>query len=375
MTASDWFKKKIQTKFRSNWTKLFILTSILQLLAVIALESRVLHRNLQFREKVSDIESAYVCASPSKDRMTLIIQENVIFMIFQLFQLWFCLNAVIKQNTIQIISLTIINFLCALYGIVQIFEIVKWANDLTGACPSGVTGIEKEFFKVDFPLVVVLIIFALIMSLISFKLYQQFGWNIYKRIGADIKLQKVYKTMLIFVMLLKLDLFFVLLVSIEVFFAFSEDKGIGKIQFTFTLPKNIYYFHLAVTIMIFFLELLAYRSLQKEWKTGMITYVTLSTVTIIDFIMILKSATSTVSSSWYFFIVFLTIAIILCTATWVYAILVFRNFDKGLKNILSKNKEKENNNNEDFEEFEVGSSSQANAGVGGVGSKRFTIED
>jgi hypothetical protein len=98
------------------------------------------------------------------------------------------------------------------------------------------------------------------MSIISFKLYQQFGWNIYKKIGADINMQKLYRTMLLFVMLLKLDLFFVLLVSIEVFFAFSEDKGIGKIQFTFTLSRNLYYFHLGVTIMIFFLEVLAYRS-------------------------------------------------------------------------------------------------------------------
>lgn len=123
--------------------------------------------------------------------------------------------------------------------------------------------IRKEFFKVDFPLVVALIIFALVMSFISFKLYQQFGWNIYKKIGADIKLQKLYKAMLLFVMLLKLDLFFVLLVSIEVFFAFSEDKGIGKIQFTFTLSRNLYYFHLGVTIMIFFLEVLAYRSVSS----------------------------------------------------------------------------------------------------------------
>ncbi|PKK70711.1 hypothetical protein RhiirC2_745923 [Rhizophagus irregularis] len=359
-TISEWAR----TKFKSNWTRLFILTSILQLLAVVALESRVLVRNTKFREIVSGIEND--CARPSKDRMLLIIQENVIFMIFQLFQLWFCLNAVIKQNTIQIITLTVINFLCALYGIVQIVEIYKWANDLKSAC-GAVAEIQKEFFRVDFPLVVTLIIFALIMSLISFKLYQQFGWNIYKKIGADIKMQKLYKTMLLFVMLLKLDLFFLLLVSIEVFFAFSEDKGIGKIQFTFTLSRSLYYFHLGVTIMIFFLEVLAYRSLQKEWKNGMIIYIILSTVTIIDFIMILKSATSTVSNSWYFFIVFLSVSIILCTATWVYAILVYRNFDKGLKTVLSKNKKAVNTNNDP----EIGSSTQ----VSGNGGKRFTIED
>ncbi|CAB4411219.1 unnamed protein product [Rhizophagus irregularis] len=87
---SEWAK----TKFKSNWTRLF-------------------HSNIHITITcVSGIEND--CARPSKDRMLLIIQENVIFMIFQLFQLWFCLNAVIKQNTIQIITLTVINFLCAL---------------------------------------------------------------------------------------------------------------------------------------------------------------------------------------------------------------------------------------------------------------------
>ena len=107
------------------------------------------------------------------------------------------------------------------------------------------------------------------MAIISYALYKEFGWKNYKKIGADIKMQKIYETMLIFVMLLKLNLFFVLLLSIEVFFAFSEDKGIsapGNIDFTFKLPKGLYYFHLVITIMIFFLELVAYRSVSISFR-------------------------------------------------------------------------------------------------------------
>jgi hypothetical protein len=105
------------------------------------------------------------------------------------------------------------------------------------------------------------------MAVISFSLYKQFGWNIYKKIGADVNMQKIYKTMLVFVMLLKLDLFFVLLVSIEVFFAFSQDnEDIASIGFTFKIPKRLYYFHMVITIMIFFLELLAYRAVSIYFR-------------------------------------------------------------------------------------------------------------
>jgi hypothetical protein len=62
----------------------------MQLIAIVILESRVLSRNKKLQEAVPDV----IDCKNSKDRMTLIIQENVIFLIFQAFQLWFCLNAV-----------------------------------------------------------------------------------------------------------------------------------------------------------------------------------------------------------------------------------------------------------------------------------------
>jgi hypothetical protein len=356
MNISDWIRKQLGRLSKSNWTKLFIAVSVTQLFAVIALESRVLHRNIKFRERVIQTIDSGQCDNdlqPSRDRMSLIITENASFILFQVFQLWFCINALVNQNTIQIITLSIINFLCGFFGLVQIFEIIKWTNDLMDLCE--VQGIQKQFMRIDAPLVAVLILFALIMALICFKLYQEFGWNIYKKIGADLQMQKIYKTMLIFVMLLKLDLFFVLLMSVEVFFAFGEDKGLGKLgkklDFTFILPKYLYYFHLGVTILIFFLELIAYRSVRKESKTGMKAYIALSVIVVIDFVLLLRYATSTVENSWYFFIVFLSVAIILCSATWVYAILVYRNFEKGLEAILSRNKNKSNN-----DDPEVGSS-------------------
>ncbi|CAI2172968.1 18253_t:CDS:2 [Funneliformis geosporum] len=357
-TLSKWLAKITESK----WTKLFVLASITQLLAVIVLESRVLRRNMDFKAIIiRNIQNDVDCdLNPSKDRMSLIIQENAIFMIFQLFQLYFCLNAVINQNTIQIITLTVINFVCGFYGIVQIFEIKKWNSDLSSVLCQNID-FDRQFSSHDIPLVIVLVGFSLIMAFISFKLYQQFGWNNYKKIGADINVQKIYKATLIFVMLLKLDLFFVFLLSIEVFFLFSEkSENDKKLEFTFTLPKKVYYFHMVVTIMIFFLEILAYRSLRKEWRKGMFAYIVLSTVTIVDFVIILRSATNTVNNNWYFFIVFLSVAIVLCLTTWLYAVLIFKNFGKGLALIFKK---KENH----LQDPEVGGSTQ--------GEKRFIIEE
>ncbi|RHZ75274.1 hypothetical protein Glove_216g132 [Diversispora epigaea] len=356
--------KKFKTRVtESKWTKFFVLASILQLCCVVFLETRVLLRNYDFKESVTDRYNFHLgngdnCnLKPSIDRMSLIAQENIIFMIFQVFQLWFCLNAIYNQNIMQIITIAIINFICGLFGIVQIFEISKWATDLDKTCEGESALIDKNFVKFDVPLVICLILFATIIAFLSFRLYQQFGWNIYKKIGADIKIQKIYKTMLIFVMYLKLDLFFVLVTAIEVFLSFSVDTS-GS-SYTFTLPNKLYYFHLGITIMILFLEILAYRSLRLESKIGMVSYLVLSLFTVVDFIILLKFATDKISQSWYFFIVIVVVAIILSLLTWVWTLFVLMNFDQGLDKYLNKTKDQDI----DLE------------GVTQTRPKRFTIED
>jgi hypothetical protein len=151
-----------------------------------------------------------------------------------------------------------------------------------------------------------------------------------KKIGADVKIQKMYKTMLIFVMLLKLSLFFVLMSAIEVIWAFNDGGDDGLLEFRFKFPKRLYYFHLATTILILLLLVLGYYSSQKEFKIGMVIYLILSTVALIDFILVLKESLRNIADSWYFFIVFIATAIIVSFTTWIWGIFAFLNFGKGL---------------------------------------------
>ncbi|CAG8749342.1 11244_t:CDS:2, partial [Dentiscutata heterogama] len=92
------FEKFKSRTLQSKWTKLFVLTSALQLIIIIALEGRVLQRNNAFRYKIlsqnNTITNETNCnLDPSYDRMFNIESENVVFIVFQLFQLFLCMNA------------------------------------------------------------------------------------------------------------------------------------------------------------------------------------------------------------------------------------------------------------------------------------------
>ncbi|CAJ0835674.1 7483_t:CDS:2 [Entrophospora sp. SA101] len=152
----SFFRKSYNRITSSKWTKLFVIVSILQLVVIVALETNVLLRNLRFKKKLEDIPSLDGCnLEPSIDRIEFIGEENAIFMMFQLFQLWFCINAV----------------------------------NLREACPRDNPLLEPAFTRHDFPLIAMLVAFASIMAFICWKLYLEFGWDIYKKIGADVKMQ------------------------------------------------------------------------------------------------------------------------------------------------------------------------------------------
>ncbi|CAJ0903889.1 5845_t:CDS:2 [Entrophospora sp. SA101] len=66
--------------------------------------------------------------------------------------------------------------------------------------------------------------FAASSLFFGYKLYQHFGWNIYKKIGANIQMQAMYRTYLVFLLLIKLDTFLLLGFQIlTLSFLFSEN--------------------------------------------------------------------------------------------------------------------------------------------------------
>ncbi|CAB4413198.1 unnamed protein product [Rhizophagus irregularis] len=159
-----------------------------------------------------------------------------------IFQMWLCFNAIYNQNTIQIITIAAANFFCASFGIIQMLEVRK-----------------------------------------CWKLYRQFGWNIYKKIGGDIQKQAMFRTY---------------------------------------LPKPFYLFHIAVSGLIFLNQIIGYRSVKKEMKLG------------------------SDKDSWYFFIIFLIVGIIMTLLSLIWSVFVYKNFGQGLQDHLDqKNKESSANNN------------------------------
>lgn len=80
--------------------------------------------------------------------------------------------------------------ICGVLGALQVVDGVKWLNALSHTSYS-IDALSKAE-KIEISLSVVLLSFAIIMSFLSYQMSKQFGWNIYKKLGADVKIQSMF---------------------------------------------------------------------------------------------------------------------------------------------------------------------------------------
>lgn len=83
-----------------------------------------------------------------------------------------------------------LNCLCAILGALEIVDGNKWLTLLEQTTYSTTPLAIAE--KIEIALAVVILAFAIVMSYLSYEMSKQFGWNIYKKIGADVRIQSKY---------------------------------------------------------------------------------------------------------------------------------------------------------------------------------------
>ncbi|PLW05913.1 hypothetical protein PCANC_27411 [Puccinia coronata f. sp. avenae] len=144
--------------------------------------------------------------SPARSPLAVYL---AIFIAAHLFQLYFAVDALRHKNTIQLIGLCCFNFAFLVYAIIQVPEI-REIETLQTAANTSTT-----------PAIILLIIPVCIgISQIAFMyltwyLFKEFGWQIYKQIGADRRIKRVYLWYQIFMCLLKFDYFFFMAFSVQ----------------------------------------------------------------------------------------------------------------------------------------------------------------
>eukprot|EP01090_Pellita_catalonica_P005503 TRINITY_DN15555_c0_g1_i1.p1 TRINITY_DN15555_c0_g1~~TRINITY_DN15555_c0_g1_i1.p1 ORF type:complete len:165 (-),score=17.87 TRINITY_DN15555_c0_g1_i1:4-498(-) len=119
-----------------------------------------------------------VTGGSSSDKHATIRELAIIFLLISIFWTYFGLSGVVNENTFELLSWVASAFLLLLYNLSVLLQ----------------RGVDLDkFFYMRFGLVsftsVVNLFFAVIV-------YGNFGWRMYKKIGADIALQNIYLSLI-----------------------------------------------------------------------------------------------------------------------------------------------------------------------------------
>ncbi|CAG8519909.1 7692_t:CDS:2 [Funneliformis mosseae] len=139
-------------------------------------------------------------------------------------------------------TITSMNFVFVLIGIMQAIEVKNVDSKLGELCPE--LQFDPKIMTYEISFIVVVSLLGIVMGYLSFNLYRRFGWKIYKKYGFDRSMQRLV---------------------LPTFYIMYKYKNMGQ--------KFLIFASSAILILVFFFEALAYRSIKKEWKAGMTSFI------------------------------------------------------------------------------------------------------
>ncbi|UNI23398.1 hypothetical protein JDV02_009220 [Purpureocillium takamizusanense] len=317
---------------KTKWSAAFMGVTTLQAIICLVFEAYVFAK---FQTSLGANNDSLEVQSQYKTIPTFL----TLFIFGFLYELVVVWDALRMKNTIQVIGVSIANLALLVYTAIQIeqiqhaIEILGEKNALKPEIPYKILWGDVKSYLIAIPAIIG---FATVcMAFISWKLYQEFAWDILKNIGADYRMKKRFLHYQIYIALLKFDFFFFLgfIIQFVVVVAQKSDP-----EFALTIAT------IPITIGIL---LGAAFCTRRENKPGMIIVIILYLGGLSYFVFKLvriwqpshKESYTAVRKS---LTAFAVITILLIILTIINAIICLRNFDNGLKaHLISSRKVEE----------------------------------
>lgn len=256
-----------------------------------------------------------------------------IFILAEVFAVGLLWDAAIHKNSLQLVAFTLFEWCMVSYSGLQIWQHDQLVKDIGIPAEVLKTLDDKTTQMILFSQLGVQIAACLGITLLTWRLYSEFGWLVFQKLGADVSLRKMMKEYRLLFTLLKLDAFFFFGYAIQVAALTDQhwQKGLEEIAFAIPLSGIII--------------LLGFCALRNENKVTMGGFISclglLIAYMIYRLVALYQTLTGDASTDPYFLsrktmTVFAALTLFVTVLALVYAVVMLYNFNKGLKEAMQQ---------------------------------------
>ncbi|KAJ7462796.1 hypothetical protein B0H11DRAFT_1734961 [Mycena galericulata] len=267
-------------------------------------------------------------------------REDIVFIAFQFWVLGMSTVALLNESIPHIIASLLTHVLATAWSGYQIYHTANFRQDFDnlithGACdgaPSLLPTYWEDRARAEIPTLALNAAALVISCVLTWKLVKLFGWQTFKRVGASLTINRIYKLVLVLSITLQLSLFF-MGATVSLFLDQLFNGWVGHLAWYSMLYKVMF----IITAVLLIPWLMAgWFSVRRELRLGMIAFLGLSLLYLAGWgVMFLSTTFRWTFVTWDFFAIVATASVFLTLLSFILGIVCRYNFGKGLLRYLN----------------------------------------
>jgi hypothetical protein len=271
-------------------------------------------------------------------------REDIVFIGFQIWVLGMSLVALLNESIPHILASLATHMIATGWAAFQIQHTARFREDFNrvitnGACHASLLPHYWDArAKAELPSLALNIVGLMISAFLTWKLIKLFGWQTFKRVGASLSINRIYKFVLVLSVTIQLSLFF-MIVTVSLWVDQLMNSVIGDLASFQKLYKVASLITLALMVPWLMTGWFAVR---RELKVPMLVFLLLSVCYLgVWGIMFISTTFRWTFITWTFFSVMATTSVALTVLSITLGLVCRFNFGKGLARYLNAHQQLE----------------------------------
>ncbi|KNZ79627.1 Transcription factor tau subunit sfc3 [Termitomyces sp. J132] len=268
------------------------------------------------------------------------IREDIVFIAFQFWVLGMSVVALLNESIPHILASLLTHMMATAWAAFEIKHTADFKSYFTrvitnGACSRVSMSLLPSYWRdrgiAEFTSLAFNVLALLISSFLTWNLFKSFGWQTFKRVGASLTINRVYKIVLTLYITIQLSMFF-MAVTVSLWLDQLFNSPIGDLVDFETLYKVTSFITLVLLVPWLMTGWVAVR---RELRVPMFIFLMLSILYLGGWsVMFFSTTFRWAFVTWRFFSIMATASVFLTVVSLVLGVVCRYNFGKGLLRYL-----------------------------------------